>query len=146
MRDLPAKMLKLSILNLLLLISAASPPECLKWAFCDPWSVVRKRLLGIIGTHKLENRVRRKYSRKRSLKHSTLPHTTLLPYTPCMDMHGFTLVYTYTYIYIYIYTYRLLTIGSWGLLWVLQSGCRNEFPCYSDMRCLEGLLWCYPFN
>ena len=33
------------------------------------------------------------------LQHFTLHHTTLLPYTLCMDMHGFTLVYMYIYIY-----------------------------------------------
>ena len=29
-------------------------------------------------------------------------HFTLLHFAPCMDMHGFTLVYIYIYIYIYI--------------------------------------------
>ena len=32
------------------------------------------------------------------LQHFTLHHITLLPYTLCMDMHRFTLVYIYIYI------------------------------------------------
>ena len=41
------------------------------------------------------------------LQHFTLHHTTLLPYTLCMDMHGFTLVYIYIYIYIHILEFDL---------------------------------------
>ena len=37
---------------------------------------------------------------------STLFHWTLLHFAPCMDMHGFTLVYIYIYIYIYIFFFQ----------------------------------------
>ena len=39
------------------------------------------------------------YPIKQTLQHCTLRHTALLPYTPCMDMHGFNLVCVYIYIH-----------------------------------------------
>ena len=47
----------------------------------------------------LEKTVQRNSSRKLSRHHLTLHHTTLLHFTPCMYIHGFTLLYIYIYIF-----------------------------------------------
>ena len=43
--------------------------------------------------------------------HRTLFDWTLLHFAPCMDMHGFALVYIYIYIYTYIHPYIILVLG-----------------------------------
>ena len=61
-----------------------------------------------------ETLVQRNSSRKMCLQHFTLHYTSLLPYTPCMDMHEFSLVYMYIYTYVYhiymIYVYIYIDI------------------------------------
>ena len=54
----------------------------------------------------------RKHLENLTRYHYNLHHTSLLPRTPCVDMHGFTLVYMYIYRNIYILAACVSAIGT----------------------------------